>query len=113
MDSTLVKNQLQVSKWSAIISECRNSGMQVKDWLVQNNVSRDQYYYWNRRIKNMCLSNISTDFVELSCPDPVPDTYVSSSMSATVRIGKASVDIYETASADFMNKLFEALSNVK
>ncbi len=112
MDSTVLKNQLLVSKWTAIISECRNSGIPVKDWLVQNQVSRDQYYYWNRRLKNLCLESIQPAFVEL--PVPVETTCArETDKVASVQIGKASIDIFESASAEFLRKLFEAASYVK
>ena len=29
--------------------------MMVSEWLKQNNVSKDQYYYWQRKLKDACL----------------------------------------------------------
>lgn len=118
MDSTVLKNQFLVSKWTAIMTECRESGIPVKDWLVQNNVSRDQYYYWKRRLKNLCLESIPTDFVELSCPVPAPQVPAKiasneTSPAASILFGTAMVNIYESATADFITKLFEAASHVK
>ena len=112
MDSTVLKNQLLISKWTAIISECRNSGMQVKDWLDQNQVSRDQYYYWNKKLKNLCLESIQPAFVELPVPVETTSTNRTDKV-ATVKVGKASIDIFESASAEFLRKLLEAASNVK
>ena len=118
MDSTVFKNQFLVSKWTAIMSECRESGLPVKDWLVQNNISRDQYYYWKRRLKNLCLESIPTDFVEIPCP--VSAVPVSTKITtkepnpvASIQFGTAAVNIYESASVDFITKLFEAASHVK
>lgn len=118
MDSTVLKNQFLVSKWTAIMSECRESGLPIKEWLVQNNVSRDQYYYWKRRLKNLCLESIPTDFVELPCQVPVPQfsaKVVSNEPvpAASILFNSATVNIYESASADFIAKLFEAASHVK
>ena len=113
MDSTVLKNQLLVSKWTALISECRNSGMPVKDWLAQNQVSKDQYYYWNHKLKNLCLDSIQPAFVELPAPVIEKKCYDAASKVASIQVGTTSIDIFETASADFLCKLFEAAAHVK
>ena len=49
MDTKLVANQYKLQQWAAIIQECRTSGMMIKDWCEENNISRDKYYYWQQR----------------------------------------------------------------
>lgn len=42
--------------------------MMVSEWLKQNNVSKDQYYYWQRKLKDACLESLQKEqvsFVEL------------------------------------------------
>lgn len=60
---SLVKSQLKLEHWRRMINECQTSGIQVKQWCLQNNVSKDQYYYWLRKIREMTVENlpISTD----------------------------------------------------
>lgn len=41
----------QLEAWTAIIQECRNSGMKTKDWIAENNISKDQYYYWLKQLR--------------------------------------------------------------
>jgi putative transposase len=38
-------------KWAPIIQKCRSSGMGVRPWCRENDVSEKQFYYWERRIK--------------------------------------------------------------
>jgi Tfp pilus assembly pilus retraction ATPase PilT len=45
MATRLAIREKQLETWTAIIQECRNSGMKTKDWLAENNISKDQYYY--------------------------------------------------------------------
>ena len=43
----------------------QNSDLPVKQWCSNNDVSKDQYYYWLRKIREMTVSEI---------PVPVSDT---------------------------------------
>ena len=44
-------NQYRLEYWAAIIQECISSGKLVNDWCIENNISRDKYYYWLRKVK--------------------------------------------------------------
>jgi putative transposase len=57
MDAKEVQQQYLLSKWTAIIQECRTSQLSVKDWCLENNVNKDQYFYWQRKVrKQLCAS---------------------------------------------------------
>lgn len=49
MDKT--ENEKSLIKWMPIIQKCRISGIGVRPWCRENNVSEKQFYYWERRIK--------------------------------------------------------------
>lgn len=44
MATRLAIREQQLATWTAIIQECRNSGMKTKAWLAENNISKDPYY---------------------------------------------------------------------
>lgn len=52
MATRLAIREKQLATWTAIIQECRNSGMKTKDWLAENNISKDQYCKWRGRTKS-------------------------------------------------------------
>ena len=73
MNSLTAEKRYQFAKWAEIIKSCKSSGMQVSEWLKQNNISKDQYYYWQRKLKDACLESLQAEqstFVEL--PVEVP-----------------------------------------
>ncbi len=85
MNSLNVEKQYQYSKWAEIIKSCKSSGMKVSDWLRQNNISKDQYYYWQRKIKDACLESLQVEqpiFVEL--PTAIPES--SNSLSVVKKV---------------------------
>lgn len=51
MATRLAIREQQLATWTAIIQECRNSGMKTKAWLAENNISKDQYYYWFKQLR--------------------------------------------------------------
>ena len=53
-------------KWCDIISRCKSSGMSVRKWCAENNLSPSSYKYWNTRL-NKPESNC-TQWAEIAMP---------------------------------------------
>ena len=45
----------------------RPQGQLLKDWLEENNISKDQYYYWQRKVRNEIYNQLHED-KELPAP---------------------------------------------
>lgn len=41
----------KIDAWRQRIAERNASGLTVKEWCIQNDVPKEQYYYWSRRIR--------------------------------------------------------------
>ena len=68
MNAKELETQHNLKKWAAIIKECRSSGMKIFQWLEMNNISKDQYYYWQKKLKETCIDTFekqAATFVEL------------------------------------------------
>ena len=50
-DAKELTTQYRLEQWTTIIQECVNSGKLVNAWCAENNISRDKYYYWLRKVK--------------------------------------------------------------
>ena len=91
--TSLVAQQVRLRQWAEQIRECQNrpEGMDVQTWCTQNNITKANYYYRLRRVREACLGQFqhtATTFVELPVPDnktvtpddvPVSDTPVGMS----------------------------------
>ena len=68
MNAKELETQHNLKKWAAIIKECRSSGMKILPWLEINNISKDQYYYCQKKLKETCIDTFERQvakFVEM------------------------------------------------
>ena len=91
------ESQLQLQKWTTIIQEYRSSGMKLKDWLYENNISKDQYYYWQRKLKMEAIKAQDNN----------------SEPAAVIRFEKCSIEINNSASVEIIRNLVKAMAYVK
>ena len=60
MDQTT--HEVRLANWKAIIEQCqaRPKGQTAKDWMVENDISDKQYYYWLRRVRAAAIEETRT-----------------------------------------------------
>ena len=117
--TSLVAKQCRLQTWALQIQECQNrpKDMSVDDWCLQHNITKTNYYYRLRRVREACLESMNNQpaFVELAVPEP-EDTTSHESMSASAVIHGATgllIEIHENASSDFLRKLIGACAYAK
>ena len=111
MDVRAIKHAAKLSEWEERILACRSSGIPVKIWCEENNISIKSYYRWERlymaeassRVGNVTqlpegpgqLVRIEPD----QLPDkegaitPVTEAEAASNERITLRYGSMSVEI--------------------
>ena len=76
--TSLVAQQVRIRQWAEQIRNCQNrpKGMDVETWCTQNNLTKANYYYRLRCVRQICLDQMqdteTTAFVELPAPAPDP-----------------------------------------
>ncbi len=56
-------------QWIQVIRDCRESGLSNREYLEQKGISRDRFYYWQRRLRKEALEGMEScgqEMVELS-----------------------------------------------
>ncbi|MBR5128192.1 MAG: IS66 family insertion sequence element accessory protein TnpB [Roseburia sp.] len=119
--TSLVAQQTRLNQWAEQIRECNNrpQGMTVDDWCLENGITRANYYWRLRKVREALLSVAAPapTFVELKEPEPAPP--VSESMKkedsfsivAVVKKSSYSIEITNLASASFLQNLLEAMNH--
>lgn len=70
-ETSMVAADFRLQKWAAQIRECqsRPAGMSVVDWCACQGITKANYYYRLRRVREACLETIQG---ELSAQQVVP-----------------------------------------
>lgn len=118
--ATLTK-QLRYQRWAEEIKACesRPVGMSVAQWCRDNNIKEATYYTHLHKVKECVLDSIPENskqelslrpetnptFVELSMPQ-----FSSNQPIVTISCGKATVEITETISDEFLIRIMRAIS---
>ena len=94
-DLQTLNGQNKLALWAGRISECRNSGQNVKAWGRENGVCEQTYYKWQKRLFEMAQAQQEVHFAEVTPVRPV----TCGNVAVTVRIAGAEADIHSRADA--------------
>lgn len=115
--TSLIASQVRLQNWAEQIKNCQNrpEDMDVKTWCSQNGLTKSNYYYRVRRVREACLSvceDAGVSFVKLERPTAsVTDANEPASPSAGAVIkGKngLSIELYDAASQELIQKILGA-----
>ena len=120
--TSLVAQQTRLNQWAEQIRECNNrpQGMTVDDWCLENGITRANYYWRLRKVREALLTVAETTsnstFVELKEPevDPVPvkpKEDFSPKIVAVIKTNQCSIEITDQASSTFLNHLIGAMNH--
>lgn len=68
MNVSKVTHQVKLDRWTTLLNEQKSSGLSVKDWCSQNNISRDRFFYWKRKLKESLMESALPDIVPVAIP---------------------------------------------
>ena len=119
-ETSLVALNVRLQEWANQIRDCQNRPheMDVDTWCEQNHLTRSNYYYRLRKVREACLAlhpvEAVPSFVELQVPDP--DSKEKSrqdhQMVAVIHLSaNTSIEILDNASEAFLHHLLGALKS--
>ena len=119
--TSLVAEQIRLQQWADQIRDCQNrpSDMKVDVWCQEHGITKANYYYRLRRVREACLELCDPvpSFVELTTqPESTPAkaSPAHSSVAAMLHTESGiSIDIYNDASLEFLRNLIGAASHAE
>ena len=127
--TSLMAQQVRIQQWAEQIRECQNrpKGMDVETWCTQNNLTKANYYYRLRRVREVCLEQIPTSktptFIELPvpekkevCAEPVVETRFTEKATPVLRIKSDSglcVEVFPGISPTLLQQTIEAMNHAE
>ena len=106
-DLQTLNGQNKLALWAGRISECRNSGQNVKTWCRENGVCEQTYYKWQRRLFEMAQAQQAVQFAEVT---PIHAVRCGN-VAVTVRISGAEADIHSGADAATVETVLRILKS--
>jgi len=58
MEIKEVRNQVRIREWMELIRERTAGGMTIRDWCEMKGISKNQYYYWLKKIRRKACHEI-------------------------------------------------------
>ena len=118
MNTTQIVHQTNLNKWTDIIREQQSSSLTVKDWCSQHQVSKDQFYYWKRKLKDTFVESPLPDIIPISsgvsepcCTSCTTDATVPTLSYVTISINDISIEITDNTSELLLTKVIKAVRN--
>lgn len=117
MQAMTAKRQYNLQSWSSIIRECKNSGIYVKDWCAEHDVNVQQFYYWQRQIREELSSSLesessdSVNFVRLDDNYPKGSNSYSTKPDMALNMGNIQLEINNTASPKLIADILQVLAH--
>ncbi|WP_408647600.1 IS66 family insertion sequence element accessory protein TnpA [Variimorphobacter saccharofermentans] len=113
MNTQLVAKEVKFAQWNALVQECMASGLKVKDWCQQNNISKDAYYYWLRKLREAACDSVDTNFVRV--PDQcIPSSFHSSfSTELTITMGSITINVNSSTPQCLIESTIRAVTNAE
>lgn len=93
--------------WATRITECRGSGLTVRQWCSDHKISPQTYYRWQRRLFDMVKAQQEVQFADVTPERPSP----IGGVAVTVRISSAEMDIHNGADAVTVEKVLRVLKS--
>lgn len=118
MNTTQIIHQPNLNKWADIIRDQQSSSLTVKDWCSQHQVSKDQFYYWKRKLKDKFVESQLSDIIPISSQisktcftSCTTDTTVPTPSSVIISINGISIEITENTSELLLAKVIKVVRN--
>lgn len=120
--TSLVAENVRLQEWALQIQECqsRPRGTSVDDWCESNHITKANYYYRLRRVREACLDALPPEnlpaFVELPVPvEPVRGVQdgIQTSSAVIVTPEGLRIELSDSASDKFIRTLLGAISHAK
>ena len=112
---------IRLKQWGELIEAANSSGLPRKVWLEENRISKDAFYYWQRKVRKyyaeqnglvpaVSANRDSAKLIEVPIARSASSS-ITVAPAAVIRIGSMAVEISPSATAEFMEGLGRMIRN--
>ena len=113
MDTSLTVRNMPRQSWALMLQDQTSSGLSVRDWCKQNNISTKTFYYRRRQVQEMVLQAASESrFAELVPPESsVPAGTSGFNPQLVLSIGNVMIGIDQDTPKQLLADTLEVIRN--
>lgn len=122
-ETSLAAQQCRLMEWAEQIKDCQNrpEGMSVIEWCSRNGITKANYYYRLRRVREACLEQFPEEAAEHQVI-PVPSEFISfqennnpaiSSHGLELSLDGICIHITESSSMKLLSDVLEVVRNAQ
>lgn len=119
---TMIAEQYRLQEWAAQIRDCQNrpSGMSVVSWCACHGITKANYYYRLRRVREACLETIQEEMLaqqivpvqpELLRPQEQKDRSVQPGLDISIR--EFRIHVTESTSMPLLAEVFKVVQHAE
>lgn len=120
-----ITHDVRTAQWAEIVRKCheRPENQSAKSWLNENGINEKQYYYWQRRLRNIAAgttnkslpttrSSGEVTFIEMPSPNELPgermeEVTINSGLAALIRVGGLEIELHNGISDELLGKILK------
>jgi hypothetical protein len=116
--TTMVATQYRLQEWAEQIKSCNNrpSGMKVEEWCAQNSITKANYYYRLRRVREACLEIVPEGMIPKTIV-PVPTDLIKpqtvSQEGLDISVNGYSLHVTESTSLKLLSSVLEVIRHTE
>jgi hypothetical protein len=108
-----VAHQYRLKKWSALITDRQNSGLNVRAFCKERNVKEHIYYYWLKHIREAACNSMPTVSASVFAPVTLSEVKILDQQTKlTLNYAGISLDVYASTSPDLLKNTLLLLKQV-
>lgn len=111
MDTRLVTKQIRIQQWAGIIKSRVESGLTINEYCNANGLTKHQYYYWLKKVREAAIEESGLQFIEV--PQEDETLTCSQEGSIQIQIGNATVNVNDGTSRKLLQMVLEVAGNVQ
>ncbi|WZL72012.1 hypothetical protein QBE52_12975 [Clostridiaceae bacterium 35-E11] len=113
----MIKNSALAEEWTQRISDCRKSGMSIKQWCNQQGLKDSTYHYWVKRLKTFHNQDkvVCQQFAEVVFEDTDSRKYLAlhtTNYKFSLNYGEYSIGIADDFNSATLTELLKVLKNL-
>ncbi len=114
MNTKKATRQFRLNQWAEIIRDRMASGLSIREYCNEHNISRNAYFYWLKQLRKEALLSSGTQFAELPVPvQSAPLGEPAQPRSVSIDYHGARIHIDSTGCDEILSMVLRVLQHVK